>query len=101
MTDALRLAPLLLAAVAIHPAAAAEPVPPGPRLQSIDSVRFAEPLSPRTDPALRLRLFGDDEEVLPAWTLPFGTQADQRDRRGVSFSVRPGKGLKARAKIRF
>ena len=100
MADAFRLAPSLLIALAAYPAAA-EPVKPGPKLQSMDSVRFVEPPSPRNDPALRLRLFRDEEEFLPAWTLPFGNRADDRDRRGISFSVRPGKGLKARAKIRF
>ena|SRR5688572_2046403 len=100
MADALRLAPLLLLAFAIEPAAA-EPLRPSVKLQSIDAVRFHEPPSPTNDPALRLRLFPGDEQVLPAWSLPFGTRADDRDRRGMTFSVRPGRGLKATAKIRF
>ena len=99
MDRAVRLAPLLLIAVALDPAAA-EPPKPTTKLQSIDAVRISEPPSPRNDPALRLRLFQDDSEILPAWTLPFGSQS-ARERGGVRFSVRPGKGLKATAKVRF
>ena len=99
MDGAIRLAPLLLIAVAVEPAAA-EPSNPSLTLQSIDSVRSQE--TPRQqDRALRHRLFQQDEETLPAWTLPFGLQSDERDRRGVTFSVRPGRGLKAKARIRF
>ena len=100
MNGAIRLAPLLLIAVAVHPAAA-EPQRPAPKLQSMDSVRFDEPPPAQYDPALRHRLFQQDEEILPAWTLPFGLQSDERDGRGVRFSVRPGRGLKAKARIRF
>ena len=100
MAAAFRLVPLLLIAVAVEPAAA-EPLKPGLKLQSIDSVRFHEPPSPRNNPALRHRLFPEDEDSLPSWTLPFGAGADERDRRGLSFRVRPGRGLKATAKIRF
>ena len=100
MADAVRLAPLLLIAVAIEPATA-EPLKPNLKLQSIDAVRFHEPPSPTNDPALRLRLFPADEQILPAWTLPFGNRTDDRDRRGMTFSVRPGRGLKATAKLRF
>ena len=99
MDRAIRLAPLLLIAVALDPAAA-EPPSTAIKLQSIDAVRFSEPPSPRNDPALRLRLFQDDSEMLPAWNLPFGSQSGL-ERGGVRFSVRPGKGLKATAKIRF
>jgi hypothetical protein len=99
MNGAIRVAPMLLIAVAIDPAAA-EPVRPAINLQSIDAVRFSEPPSPRNDPALRLRLFQDDAEIMPAWNLPFGSQSE-RERGGVRFSVRPGKGLKATAKVRF
>ena len=99
MDGAIRLAPLLLIAVALDPAAA-EPLKPSIKLQSMDAVRFSEPPSPRNDPALRLRLFQDDSDVIPAWTLPFGSQSE-REPGGVRFSVRPGHGLKATAKIRF
>ena len=99
MDGAIRVAPLLLIAIAIDPAAA-EPVRPAIKLQSIDAVRFSEPPSPRNDPALRLRLFQDDAEIVPAWNLPFGSQSGL-ERGGVRFSVRPGRGLKATAKIRF
>ena len=99
MDGAIRVAPLLLIAVALDPAAA-EPVRPTIKLQSIDAVRFSEPPSPRNDPALRLRLFHDDADVVPAWTLPFGS-ALERESGGVRFSVRPGHGLKATAKVRF
>ena len=93
---AIRLAPLLLIAVAIDPAMAE---PPRPTLQSMESVRLSEPRAPRQDPAFQHRLFQEDEQITPAWTLPFGLQSDDRDRR-VTFSVRPGRGLKAKAKIR-
>jgi hypothetical protein len=99
MDGAVRLAPLLLIAVALDPAAA-EPLKPTIKLQSIDAVRFSEPPSPQNDPALRLRLFQDNGENVPAWTLPFGSQSE-RERGGVRFSVRPGHGLKATAKLRF
>ena len=99
MDSAIRLAPLLFIAVAIDPAAA-EPLKSAVTLQSIDTVRFSEPPSPHNDPALRLRLFRGDSEIVPAWTLPFGSQSE-RERGGVWFSVRPGRGLKATAKVRF
>ena len=100
MDGAIRLAPLLLIAVAVQPAAA-EPPRPGVKLQSMDSVRLNEPPPAHYDPALRHRLFQEDEESLPAWTLPFGLQSDDRGDRRVTFSVRPGRGLKAKARIRF
>ena len=99
MDSAIRLAPLLLIAVAIDPAAA-EPPRPTLKLQSIESVRLSEPRAPQQDAAFRHRLFQEDEETRPAWTLPFGLQSDDSDRR-VTFSVRPGRGLKAKARIRF
>ena len=99
MNGAIRVAPLLLIAVALDPAAA-EPMRSAIKLQSIDAVRFSEPPSPRNDPALRLRLFQDDADIVPAWTLPFGAQSGL-ERGGVRFSVRPGHGLKASAKVRF
>jgi hypothetical protein len=88
----------MLIAVAIDPAMA-EPLKPTIKLQSIDAVRLSEPPSPRNDPALRLRLFQDDSDIAPAWNLPFGSS--KRERGGVRFSVRPGRGLKATAKVRF
>ena len=100
MDGGIRLAPLLLIAVAATPAAA-EPPRPSLKLQSMDSVRSHEPPPTQYDPALRHRLFQEDEEALPAWTLPFGLQSDEPDGRRVTFSVRPGRGLKAKARIRF
>ena len=100
MANALHLAPLLLVTIAFEPASA-EPAKPSLKLQSIDAVRFSEPATFRRDPALRLQLSREDEEMMPGWTLPFVSQEDDRGRRGVTFSVRPGRGLKARAKIRF
>ena len=100
MADALRLAPLLLVAIALEPASA-EPPQPGPQLQSVKAVPLSEPAPRGGDPAMRHRLFQEDEEFLPAWTLPFGLQSNERDERRVTFSVRPGRGLKARARIRF
>jgi hypothetical protein len=99
MDAAIRLVPWLLIAVAVEPAAA-EPLHPATKLQSLDSVRSQE-LPPQQDRAFRHRLFQEDEEIKPAWTLPFGLQANERDDRRVTFSVRPGRGLKAKARIRF
>ena len=98
MNGAVRLAPWLLIAVAID-AVAAQPPRPRLKLQSMELVRLNE-RPPQYHPALRHRLFQEDEEIRPAWTRPFGVQPDDRD-RGVTFSVRPGRGLKARARIRF
>jgi hypothetical protein len=89
----------MLIATAIDPAMA-EPPRPTLKLQSIESVRLNEPRAPQQDPAFRHRLFQEDEQISPAWTLPFGLQSDDRDSR-VTFSVRPGHGLKAKARIRF
>ena len=103
MADALRFSPLLMVlmmVIAVDGAAAA-PVRPGLNLQSMDSVRFDEPAWTWRDPVLGRRLFQDDVETLPSWSLPFGNRADDRDRRGFQFSVRPGRGLKATAKLRF
>jgi hypothetical protein len=99
MDGAIRVAPLLLIAVAAGPAAA-EPSKPSLTLQSMDSVRSQE-LPRLHDRALRHRLFKEDEENTPTWTLPLGLQSDERDNRPVTFSVRPGRGLKAVARIRF
>jgi hypothetical protein len=99
MDGAIRVAPLLLIAVALDPAMA-EPPRPTMKLQSMESVRLSEPRAPRQDPAFRHRLFQEDEQARPTWTLPFGLESDDRDRR-VTFSLRPGRGLKAKAKIRF
>ena len=90
---------MLLIAIAIDPGMA-EPVKPAIKLKSIDAVRSSERPSPRNDPALRLRLFQDDSDIVPAWNLPFGSQSE-RERGGVRFSVRPGRGLKATPKVRF
>ena len=89
----------MLIAVAIDPAMA-QPPRTTLKLQSIESVRLNEPRAPQQDPAFRHRLFLEDEQARPAWTLPFGLQSDDRDSR-VTFSVRPGHGLKAKARIRF
>jgi hypothetical protein len=89
--SAIRLAPLLLIAVAIDPAMA-EPSLPTLKLQSMESVRLNEPRAQQQDPAFRHRLFQEDEQIRPTWTLPFGLQSDDRN-RGVTFSVRPGRGL--------
>jgi hypothetical protein len=98
MADALRLAPWLLIAVAAAPAAA-EPHMPRLKFQSVEAGNFDRPARARHDPVLGRRLL--EEEATPAWTLPFGARGDERDSRGVSFSVRPHHGLKAMAKIRF
>jgi hypothetical protein len=99
MNGAIRVAPLLLIAVALDPAMA-EPPRPTLKLQSMETVRLIEPRAPQQDPAFRHRLFQEDEQARPSWILPFGLQSDDPDRR-VTFSVRPGRGLKAKAKIRF
>ena len=100
MADALRLLPVLLIAVAVD-SAAAQPMGPSARPQSVDKVRIDEPAWKWRHPVLEHHRFQEDSENLPAWTLPFGGGADEGDRRAVTFSVRPGRGLKARAKIRF
>ena len=100
MADGLRFAPLLLVAIAVGPASA-EPSQPSLQLQSVKAVAFSEPPSTSRDRAMRHRLFQNDDEVVPGWSLPFGLQSDERDSRRVTFSVRPGRGLKARARIRF
>ena len=100
MADALRFAPWLLIAVSAGPAAAQSHIP-RLKLQSNEIVR-AEPIPelPRA-PLLGPRFFDDDREAGPSWYLPFGPRADDRDRRGFSFSVRPGRGIKATARLRF
>jgi hypothetical protein len=106
MADILRLAPwlliVLLIAVAAAPAAA-EPRMGGLKLQSVETGNFDRPARSRHDPVLGpvLNRRFLPEEATSSWTLPFGPRANERDRRGLSFSVRPGHGLKAMAKIRF
>jgi hypothetical protein len=102
MAYAMRLAPLLLiaVAVAVDPAAAQSPIA-RVTLQSADAVRSVERSPSRHDPLAGFRLFQQDRETLPVWVLPFGSRASERDRRGLSFSVRPGRRVKATAKLRF
>ena len=59
------------------------------------------PVRAQRDPVLGPRLFQYDRETLPDWTLPFGPRAKDPDRRGLSFGLRPGRGLKATARLRF
>jgi hypothetical protein len=100
MADALRFAPWLLIAVAAGPAAAQSHIP-RLKLQSVDPVR-AEPIPelPRA-PLHGPRFFEEQRDALPSWNLPFAPSAADRDRRGFSFSVRPGRGIKATARLRF
>jgi hypothetical protein len=105
MAVVLLLTPLLivlLMAVAAAPAAAA-PRMSDWKLQMVEASNFDRPARTRHDPVLGpvlgLRLF--EEETIPTWTQPFGPRAGERDRRGLTFSVRPSNGLKATAKIRF
>ena len=100
MADAMRLAPFLLIAVAVDPAVAQSTIA-SVKLQPADAVRFVEPSPSMHDPLAGFRLFREDRETLPAWVLPFGSRASERERRGLSFSVRPGRRLKATAKLRF
>lgn len=101
MAVVLPLAPLLLImlliAVAAAPAAA-EPRMSDMQLQTGEAGNFDKPARARHDPVLGRRFV--QEETMPAWTLPFGSSAGERD-RGLSFRVRPGHGLKAMARIRF
>lgn len=105
MAVVLPLAPLLLIAwliaVTAAPAAAA-PRMSNWKLQTAEVGSFDRPARNRHDPVLGpvlgLRFF--QEEIIPAWTPPFGPGAGERD-RGLSFRVRPGHGLKAMARIRF
>jgi hypothetical protein len=106
MADILRLAPWLLIVLLITVAAgpaAAEPRSGGLKLQSVETGNFDRPARSRHDPVLGPMLSRRFllEEATPTWTLPFGPSASERDRRGVTFSVRPSHGLKAMAKIRF
>jgi hypothetical protein len=110
MADVLHLAPLLLfvllLAVAAAPAAA-KPRMPELTLDTVAAGNFNEPArnrhDPVRDPVLGRRFV--EEEALPTWTLPFGPsageRAEERGRRGLSFRVRPGHGVKAMARLRF
>ena len=107
MAAVLLLAPLLLLiglliGVAAAPAAAA-PRMSNWKLQTVEAGNFDGPQRTRHDPVLGpvLGLRFSQEETMQTWTLPFGPRAGERDRRGLSFSVRPSHGLKATAKIRF
>jgi hypothetical protein len=98
MTAVLRLGPWLLIAAAMKPAAAEPPAlalqlhPPEPK-----GVERPTPLP--SDPIIGLRLLQEQSEAWPMWVLT--PRDDDRGRRGLSFGVRPGRGLKATAKIRF
>lgn len=105
MPCVLLLTPLLfvlLIAVAAAPAAAAPRLSDW-KLQTVEAGNFDRPARNRHDPVfgpvLGLRFF--EEETMPTWALPFGPGAGDRDRRGLSFRVRPGHGLKAMARLRF
>ena len=100
MADALRLAPILLIAVAVD-AAAAQPMGPLAGPQLADKARIDRPAWQWRDPVQERQLFLEESESLPAWTLPFGAGAGEPGRGRVTISVRPGRGLKAIAKIRF
>ena len=106
MAVVLTLAPwplfVLLIAVAAVPAAT-QPRTPGLKLQTVEAGNLDHPVWARHDP-----VFGPEpnrrfvqQEAMPDWTLLFGHRANDRDRRGMSFSVRPSHGLKAKAKFRF
>jgi hypothetical protein len=88
---------VLLITVAAAPAAA-EPKMSHWKLQKTEAGNFDRPVRTRHDPVLGGRFF---EETTPAWNIPFGPTAGERDRPGLSFSVHPSHGLKAMAKIRF
>ena len=92
---------VLLITVAAAPAAA-EPKMSNWKLKTTEAGNFDRPVRTPHDPALSPVLRGGFfEETMPAWNLPFGPTAGERDRRGLSFSVHPSHGLKAMAKIRF
>jgi hypothetical protein len=105
MADPLPLTPLLLIALLIAVAAApaaAKPRMPDMQMHSVDAGGFDKLTWARRDPVLGPVLgprFAQ-EEVLPTWPLPFGPR-DGRDRRGLSFGVRPQHGLKAMMRFRF
>ncbi|HUE79734.1 MAG TPA: hypothetical protein VMN38_08895 [Sphingomicrobium sp.] len=93
---------MLLIAVAAAPAAT-QPRLSGLGLQTVEAGNLDNPVWARHDP-----VFGPEpsrrfveEQAMPDWTVLFGVPAHDRDRRGLSFSMRPSHGLKARAKFRF
>jgi hypothetical protein len=101
MADTLPLTPLLLIALLIAVAAApaaAKPRMANMQMHSVDAGGFDKLTWARRDPVLGPRFA--QEEVLPTWTLPFGSR-DGRDRRGLGFSVSPQHGLKAMMRFRF
>ena len=97
MTAALRLAPWLTIAVAMD-AAAAQPPAPALKLHSADPRAFAQPAPGNNAPIIGPR-FLEEQDAWPAWIIT--PRANERGRRGWSFGVKPGRGLKATAKVRF
>ena len=98
MADALRFAIWLPVAVAAAPAAA-EPQGPTLTLSSTQASRDDPPTRSMPRPNIELRLLQEQEEAWPEWI--FSPRPADRGRRGWSFGVRPGRGLKAASKIRF
>ena len=105
MAAVLLLTPLLfvlLIGIAAAPAGA-EPKMPSWTLQTTEAGNFDRPARSRHNPVPGPVLGGrfSQDEIMPAWTLPFGPHAGERNRRGLSFSVSPSHGLKGMARIRF
>ena len=98
MADALRFAIWLPVAVAAAPATA-EPQGPTLPLSSTEALHDDPRTRSMPRPIIGLRQLQEQDEVWPVWTI--SPRAADRGRRGWSFGVRPGRGLKAAAKLRF
>ena len=98
MAIALRFAPMLLIAAAVEPAAAQSQARERALFPFVSS-RLEPVAGTSPERIARDRLLREQEEARPAWT--FGFPSAERRRSGWSFGVRPGRGLKGSAKLRF
>ena len=103
-----RLTALLI--VAISGPAVAQPLAPGPRLSADYPPKIDRPALNRRDPVIGNLHALDEHAAGPAWTLPFDAfemlgplrpRVNDRDRRGLSFTIRRSHGIKGTARLRF
>jgi hypothetical protein len=103
-----RLTALLI--VAMSGPALAQPLAPGLRLSGDDPPKIDRPALNRRDPVIGNLLLLDEHAAGPAWTLPFDAfemlgafspAVNDRDRRGLSFTIRRSHGIKGIARLRF